>query len=401
MPTPAKVDFLFFDAGGGHRSAAAALESAIESCGYPWTVRLVNVQEVLDPIDVFRKCTGVRLQDLYNRMLARGWTLGSSLWIPVIQWVIRRYHRPSVKLLAEFWRQRRPDLVVSLVPNLNRALFESLKQVAPETPYVTVMTDMADYPPHFWIERQRQHIICGTARAYKQALKSGYPNSHVHSVSGMIIRPPFYRKTSSCSSAGIDADRQELGLDPRIPTALVMFGGEGSNVMYRIAKRLSNANSPVQSIFICGRNENLRRRLSQLKTFNKMVVLGFTHEVPRWMAISDLFIGKPGPGSISEALHMGLPVIVESNWWTLPQERYNTVWLKQQGYGVVLRNFAQIESALRALLEYGKLAELKRKVASYENRALFEIPPILEKILAKSRPATPESQAMNVLDSGG
>ena len=47
------------------------------------------------------------------------------------------------------------------------------------------------------------------------------------------------------------------------------------------------------------------------------------------MWLSDFFIGKPGPGSISEAIQMKLPVIIERNSWTLPQERYNADWVRR------------------------------------------------------------------------
>jgi len=72
-----KIDFLYFDAGGGHRSAANALLKVIADQKRPWEVRLVNLQELLEPLDVFRKLTGLRLQDVYNLMLKKGWTLGS------------------------------------------------------------------------------------------------------------------------------------------------------------------------------------------------------------------------------------------------------------------------------------------------------------------------------------
>ena len=61
----------------------------------------------------------------------------------------------------------------------------------------------------------------------------------------------------------------------------------------------------------------------------RVVVLGFTSEIRRYMQLSDFFIGKPGPGSISEAIQQGLPVIVVRNTWTMPQERYNTEWVKR------------------------------------------------------------------------
>ena len=50
---------------------------------------------------------------------------------------------------------------------------------------------------------------------------------------------------------------------------------------------------------------------------------GFTREVPFYMELSDFFIGKPGPGSVSEALVRRLPVIVQRSAWTMAHERYN------------------------------------------------------------------------------
>ncbi len=60
------------------------------------------------------------------------------------------------------------------------------------------------------------------------------------------------------------------------------------------------------------------------------------------MQLADFFIGKPGPGSLSEALAMHLPVIVERNAWTLPQERYNADWVLENEVGLVLPEFSTI-----------------------------------------------------------
>jgi len=375
-----KIDFVYFDAGGGHRSAATALEKVVASEGYGWDVRLVNLQEVLDPLDVFRKFTGIRLEDLYNRMLAKGWTLGAGYWLPLMQWVIRRYHRPSVELLARFWSERTPDMVVSLVPNLNRAMFEGLKQWCPDVPYVGILTDLADYPPHFWMERQDQYIICGTDRARQQAAETGMDRGRTFQVSGMILRPDFYNRPE----INPREERLRLGLDPDVATALILFGGEGSNVMHGLCERLGNSRMKLQIVAICGKNKKLKERLENLKTRNRLFVEGFTRQVPYYMAVSDFFIGKPGPGSISEALHMGLPVVIEANAWTLPQERFNAHWVKENGYGIVLKNFKQTEDAVYELLARGRLGEFKNRIATVNNRAIYEIPEILSSILKKS-----------------
>ena len=380
------LDFIYFDAGGGHRSAALALQSVIEAQHRNWTVRLVNLQEVLDPLDVFRKITGLRSQDIYNHLLAKGWTLGAPQLLFGLQKVIHLNHPSLVKLLTSFWRARRPDMVVSLIPNLNRAAFEALQKALPGVPYVTILTDLADYPPHFWMEKQDQYFICGTERAAQQAQSMGHPLSKVIRVSGMILGPQFYQDPTGTRQE----ERVKLGLDPHCATGLVLFGGEGSNAMYSIAERLGNSDIDLQLIMLCGRNKRLKIRLEQLKTRNKLLIQSFTKQVPDLMRISDFFIGKPGPGSISEALHMNLPVIVQSNIGTLPQERYNTEWVKQKGVGIVVSSFSKIESAVKNLFESGRFQAMREKLAGMENRAVFEIPSILERILLTTKNAGSE-----------
>lgn len=393
MHTKPTLDFIYFEAGGGHKAAATALQSVIAAEGYGWEVRLVNLQEVLDSLDVFRKVTRIRLQDLYNHMLAKGWTLGSVYLLPMMQKVIRMYHGPAVKLLIDFWKARKPDMVVSLIPNLNRALYESLEKACPGTPFVTILTDLADYPPHFWIEEQAQYFICGTSRAVEQALAAGHPRERVFQTSGMILRPAFYQP----SNVEKEEERKRIGLNPHVPTGIVLFGGEGSNVMFQIAEQLGNSPLALQLIMICGRNARLKERLRALKTENRIFVEGFTKEIPYYMSVSDFFIGKPGPGSISEALHMGLPVIVESNAWTLPQELFNAEWVRDHKFGTVLKNFRQITTAVEQLVNSNQLEQMRTRIKQMSNRAAYEIPPILEQILtargqsASSRLLAPQS----------
>jgi 1,2-diacylglycerol 3-beta-galactosyltransferase len=81
---------------------------------------------------------------------------------------------------------------------------------------------------------------------------------------------------------------------------------------------------------------------------------------------------------------MGLPVIVERNAWTLPQERYNAEWIHEQGAGIVLTNFRGVETAVDQLLGSGQLQAMKAKLSAMHNRAVFEIPQMLEKIFQEN-----------------
>ena len=375
-----KIDFIYFDAGGGHRAAANALKAVVDSehrttRGEPWQVRLVNLQEVLDSLDVFRKVTGLRLEDIYNTMLAKGWTLGSGLGVQFMHGVIRLYHGATVRLLTQHWIDTKPDLVVSLVPNFNRAMYESLRKALPQVPYVTILTDFADYLPHFWMEAgQDQYFVCGTEKAVEQAHSLGHTDDRIFTTSGMILRPNFYEPVKVDRAV----ERARLGLHPTRPTGLVLFGGQGSGVMLEISERLRD----TQLILICGRNEKLAARLKAQRADAPRYIEGFTQEVPYYMYLSDFFIGKPGPGSISEAVAMKLPVIVERpNAFTLPQERYNPTWVREHHAGMVVDNFRGIAGAVKELL--GSLDSYRESVSRIENRAVFEIPEILATILQK------------------
>src|SRR5262249_59535440 len=108
----------------------------------------------------------------------------------------------------------------------------------------------------------------------------------------------------------------------------------------------------LELIFLCGRNASVAAELRAMKFRIPVQVQEFTRDVPLYMELSDFFIGKPGPGSISEALAKSLPVIVHRNAWTLAHERYNADWVEQQGVGLVAANFqADLQAAVRKLLE--------------------------------------------------
>jgi 1,2-diacylglycerol 3-beta-galactosyltransferase len=375
-----RVEFVYFDAGGGHRAAATALRTVTEQ-QLQWDVHLMNLQELLDSIDPLLKLAGLRLQDLYNWLLKTGWTWGTGFGLRVLQAAIRLYHPDQARLLEGYWRKSQPALVVSLVPHFNRAIFESLRRVTPVTPFVTVLTDLADYPPHFWLERQEQFVICGSVRAVAQACSLGLREDQIYKTSGMILHPKFYQGIAVDRSA----ERQRLGLDPGLPTGLVMFGGHGSSVMVKIARRLEATKLNLQLILICGHNERLAAELRRIRGEIRKYVEGFTTEVPYYMHLADFFIGKPGPGSISEALAMKLPVIVERNARTLPQERYNADWVLAKQVGLVVRDFRQITQTVEELLDPANFARYRNNAAAMNNRAVFEIPGMLREILAKSR----------------
>ncbi|MEZ5355169.1 MAG: glycosyltransferase [Bryobacteraceae bacterium] len=254
-----------------------------------------------------------------------------------------------------------------------------------------MLTDFADIPPRVWLERQKQYVVCGTDKAVAQARSYGHTAETLFRVSGMILA-----QLLPCGADRPPRGTGALELDPDLPTALVLFGGEGSRAMIEIAERLAGAGLRLQLILMYGRNEAIGEQLRALRLPFPVHVQGFTTDVPRFMQMSDFLIGKPGPGSISEALAMKLPVICDKNRSTLPQERYNAEWLVENELGLVVRDWKEIVAAVEALLEPGRLDAYRARAAAIENRAVFEIADILNRLLesragseATSRPRSP------------
>jgi Glycosyltransferase family 28 C-terminal domain len=374
----ATIQLIFFDAGGGHRSAMNAVKEILQIERPQWSVRAVNLQRLFQSVDPVFLATRVKSQDVYNAAIKRGWTRNSRPLLRALQTAIK-LHAPAMEhKLIKHWRRGLPGLVVSLIPNFNAVLHRALRTVDSQVPYVTIMTDIADTPPHFWQEPQDQYLICGSSKAYLQARLTGwYRPERVFKTSGMILPVSFYAPDGKPSLT-----RADLGLQPDIVTTLIMFGGNGSEIALSIVDRLETLGVPVQTIVLCGRNEKVR---SQLASRRGCVAVGFTDRVADYMRLADVFIGKPGPGSISEALHMGLPVIVENNARTLVQERYNAVWIEEQGFGIALDSFSEVDRAIGYLLTGSVLTEYKARIASVRNTAVFELPRLFDVILSDQR----------------
>jgi len=372
------IDFIYFNAGGGHRAAASALQEVIARQGRPWRIRLVNLVDMIDPKGQFQRWLGCQPEDFYNFRLARGWTAGLAFELRLLQRAIGLGHGWMTDRIARHWQGRAPDLIVSLIPNFNRALHDAGLRAAPQAPFVTVMTDIADLPPRFWIEPGiAQHIVCGSEHAAHQARQAGLWPDRIWLTSGMVLRPAFYEQ------AAVDpaAERRALGLDPAQPTGVVLFGGHGSAQMLDIARELDD----VQLVLMCGHNRRLAAGLQALRRRAPHAVVGFTAEVPRYLRLGDFFIGKPGPGSLSEAAHLGLPALTFDTAATMPQERYNLRWLRDEGLGRSVRHTRELRGALRELLQGGDVCGAGQRAGRPDNRAVFEIPEILADVLTTAQ----------------
>jgi UDP-N-acetylglucosamine:LPS N-acetylglucosamine transferase len=172
----------------------------------------------------------------------------------------------------------------------------------------------------------------------------------------------------------------------------LLFGGKGSPEMLPLAERLLAAEPAFRVTAVCGDNPGLFERLAPLeaRSAGRLVRLGFTDRVSEILAASDLLVSKPGPGSLSEAFHERVPVVVTRNIHTIPQERFNTDYVRQHGLGLVVSGWREIPAAVVSLFrDPAQLSEMRRRLAALApNRAVYEV----VDVIARESAVTPPSQ---------
>jgi 1,2-diacylglycerol 3-beta-galactosyltransferase len=382
MPPPPEVLAYVLDAGGGHRAAARALEAALELAPRGFCLRVVNLQDVLAPADFTRRITGRSMEHTYNAMVRRKWTRFLVPMLRVLQWGIGRMRRPLSALVAAHLAEVRPALVVSLIPNFNRVLADGRRQACPDVPFVVVLTDLADFPPHFWMEEDLDRVVVATEHAVAQARAMGFAPEAISRTSGMILHPRFH----ASDPAARQRTRRELGIGAEEFTVLVLFGGKGSPEVHPLCASLLRQSPRWHVIAICGDNPRLRSAVEELRETSggRLHAFGFTDRVLDLMAASDVLATKPGPGSLAEAFHCRLPVVVPCNAHTIPQERYNATFVEHGELGMVVRHWREIPAAVSALAaDPVRRTRMRRKLEALpDNRAVFEVLDIFEAELA-------------------
>ena len=375
LNAPPEVLLFTIDAGGGHRAAARALQAAVEETRAPIRLRVESFQQTLLPLDVLKRLTGLSLEGAYNLILRHHW---NAFMVPLLRVMHAgiRVRRPAiVRTLAGWLRaQPRPAAVVSVFPNFNGILRDAIAASHPGVPLVVVLTDLADFPPRFWIEPGIDRVVVATDEARRQALAIGIPEPRITRVSGMVLHPRFH------GTGGKDAGprlRAELGMATGDFVVTLLFGGKGSPEMLPLAERLLAADPTQRLVAISGDNPRLHERLAALAAGSggRLAALGFTDRVADVLEATDVLVTKPGPGSLSEAFQHRVPVVVTRNVHTIPQERFNTDFVRDRGLGAVVRHWREIPQAVAQLRDDPARREAirARLAALPANRAVYEV----------------------------
>ena len=339
-----RILVLFSDTGGGHRSAAQAVIEVLEEKH--------SGEFTLDMVDVFKAYAPYplnRMPELYPTMVKVPslWQLGyrmvdgrrravlmmDTLW----PWI-----RPAAKQLV---REHPMDLVFCVHPLFNAPVLRALGKNRP--PFITAVTDLVT-APMYWFHRREDVCVVPTEEVRRSALRSGLRPEQVK-LFGLPISKKFVQ------TADKQALRAELGWPADRTVVLMVGGGEGMGPLYDTARAISYTSPESAIVIIAGRNEKLRQQIEKADWHIPVFAYGFVSNMPEYMNAADILVTKAGPGTISEALACGLPMVLNSR---IPgQEDGNVRYVVEEGAGRWAPGTERTARAVRRWIANPKLRE--------------------------------------------
>ncbi|MBS0650457.1 MAG: hypothetical protein JSR93_04785 [Verrucomicrobia bacterium] len=341
--------------GYGHTAAANTLQKLI---GDKYELKVVH------PIDQLRIWGVPSGEQFYNMMLKRGWIRSMNFLARHLAPRLFRSRRHKIeKIIDSYIQAYQPNLVVSLIPYINYPASEAARKE--EIPYLLITTDNDLRNWSFGLEKLKHpnfRVTIGSDLPTTRGilLKKKIPESAIETI-GLPLRPDFI------SSKNEEKIREEYRIPCKKPVILVMMGGAGSKSSYEYARKIGGMDLATHLIICTGRNEKLKKDIEKIKLHpsNSMTVLGFTEKVADLMAMSDILITKPGPGTINEAIAMQIPILVDNVDASLFWERANTEMVVNFGIGEKIKDYRQMRKVLRAFLsDREKQREIEKSFAN-------------------------------------
>lgn len=349
-----KVLLLSIPTGGGHHQAAKAIESYFESYDNV-ECKMLDIAENVNSI----------VADMVSKGYIFSTTKTPKLFGSVYDFLdLRENPSPEaskiLKVLSQAFRKKlyayldefKPDVIVSTHVFVTVTLNRMAKHKPINAKLISIVTDFTIHP--IWEQARSDYFVTASELLNYQAIKKWGTTENVLPF-GIPVHPKFSKKLAKSDA------RKLLGIEDKF-TVLVMMGsmGYGTHTIEALEK-LDKMNENLQILIICGNNEKLKNKLSEM-TWNKTVsIYGFVDNVDVYMDACDCIITKPGGLSTSEALAKELPILMLN---PIPgQEDRNREFMQNNGLAMSISESFGVDEAVYQLMHASfKTKQLKSNV---------------------------------------
>lgn len=319
-----RVLILSAGVGAGHNTAARALED--EFC------QRTGVEVVRqDVLELTNEAYRTVYDTMYQVMVKRfpvlvGWSYdsadvpfaGESLWR-------KAWDMLNTQPLLRFIRDFDPDISVCthFMPSGVVAQMMALNLLHTTLSVVTTDYDFQG----LWLSQTFHRYFVARDETKARLAALGVDPARV-TVSGIPIDPLFAEPVDR------EAVLARYELRPDLPILLISAGAVGGGPARGLVAQALQLRHQVQTVVVCGRNEELRRDVETLilPQADRFRILGFSTAMPDLVRIATLFVGKPGGLTASECMAAGTPIAI--NTPTPGQEERNSDYLLEEGAAI-------------------------------------------------------------------
>ncbi|NCC49991.1 MAG: glycosyltransferase [Spartobacteria bacterium] len=322
-----KMMILHATSGSGHTRAAEAVAKV--AARHPRVGEVINI----DALDY----TNAIFREFYSGMYEQMVTRTPDLWGMWYETSNEPWKSDKMRLMLDKLNlqdlvkritDEKPDIAVCTHFLPAEIISHIISKGLVDTRLAIVVTDF--YVHAMWLSRifHRYFVAHEESRAHLEML--GFPGERV-TVSGIPIDPVF---TETHDPAAL---RAAYGIRPDLPLILVSAGAFGLDSAEDVVRMMKRLQTKVTVAVVCGQNTELRERLQTFVDksacdYPIYRIEGYTEAMHEWMAMADLFIGKPGGLTTAEAMTSGLPMAI---YQPIPgQEEHNSDHLLEFGAAI-------------------------------------------------------------------
>lgn len=375
-----KVLIFTAEGAGGHMATTRALTAAFDG---KYHVQAVNIFNTISKFDFIRTITFGRKtgeQFYEHNMLKKRFAFLNALHA-IGKWYFRNCKKITALTVQRCLQENKPDLVISVVPLLDGAILHAAEKM--DIPFLLLPTDLdcTNYIHDIKKPGYEKFYVTLPFEDTHLRLKLA-PAKIAHEkveVTGFPIRPDFFE------SKDIPALKKLYEIPEGKPVIFLFMGSVGSEALYTFTQQLSKLTQSVHLLICVGRYAAMKNKIKTiaLPAHITMTIVEFTPRISDLMAISDLMITKAGPVSMSEAMYMNLPMLVDVTASSLAWERLNYEFITKHGFGQVITRVDDVgKLTADLLLNPDKLAGMRKTLENFPKKhGCSEVERVVEKML--------------------
>ncbi len=299
-----KILILSRSMGGGHNSAARALEEAVKSINAQNSTEItadvvdasIFTKRVLSDASSYIYVNSVRR---FPELFGEVYKIAKVISTPRFKSVVYLANHKGAGRMLDFIEKGGYDGIAAtnLFPIETMTYLRRTGRL--KIPCFGVTTDYTCIP--FWEDTEMDLYFTPGEDLHGEYIAKKMPESRLIPT-GIPVSQRFLHKTEKSEA------KRRLNLDERRRYILVMSGSMGAGCLEENVNAVLSYSSDITPIIVCGSNAELKAKL-EARFGSSAVIVGFTDKVELYMSASEAVVTKAGGLTSTEAAVFGIPII--------------------------------------------------------------------------------------------